>query len=179
MPSVMNSITGAVTQRRRVRAQATFVRPSNTTAYAANDVVGPVTTAAMQTLAAVAPGNGGSGRIVDVMLTVDEATVTNGTFRVLFFNAIHTPAADNAAFATLQANVAAFQGLCDLPVLALAGEGASSRNSGKVITAEPTLPIPFVCASGDTGLYAVILATAAYVPKSAGNFQLSIIVEQD
>lgn len=179
MPSVINSVTGALGQRKRVRAQATFTRATNTTTYTANDVVGPVTTPAMQTLAGCAAFNGGSGKIVDVILAVDEPTVTAGTFRVLFYNAIHTPAADNAAFDSFYANADEYQGSCDLPTLVLNGEGAVSRNSGRVQTAETTLPIPFVCASGDTGLYAVIVATGAYVPKSGGLVRLSVVVEQD
>jgi hypothetical protein len=129
-------------------------------------------------LADVVDVQGGSGRIVDVILECDEPTVTNGTFNVHFFNASHTIAADNAAFASLHANADEYQGYCPVTLVA-AGEGAVGRNSGKITSAEPTLPLPFICASGDTDLYVVIEATAAYTPKSAGAFRLSVVVEPD
>lgn len=179
--ALFNSATGARTSKETApkrRVQATFTRPADTTAYAANDMVGPASGAAMQTLSDVVDVNGGSGKIVDVILACDEPTITNGSFRVYFFNAAHTPAADNAAFASFYANADEFQGYCDVTLVSVGG-GGSGRNSGKVTSAEPTLPIPFVCASGDNDLYVVITALAAYTPRSAGVFRLSVTVEPD
>lgn len=165
----------------RKRLSATFTRPSNTTAYTIGDVVGPVTTAAVQTLAGAARQNGGSGRITDVLLECNEPTITLGTFRIHIFNTSFTPAADNAAFAELHANAAYYQGFCDPPILvadfATASGAVTRLNAG--IDAAKGLPMQFICAAGDTGLYAVIVALGAYVPKSAGVFRLSVIVEQD
>jgi hypothetical protein len=178
---VFNSATGARTSKATApkrRVQANFTRPANTTAYAAGDVVNGDGSTSPLTLADVVDIGGGSGRIVDVLLECDEPTVTNGTFRIHFFNASHTIAADNAAFATLFANSDEHQGSCEV-TLAATGGGAAGRNQGKVVTAEPTLPIPFVCATGDDSLYAVIEATAGYTPKSAGQFRLSVVVEPD
>ena len=179
--SLYNSTTGARSSKATApkrRVQATFTRAANTTAYAARDVVSGDGVTTPLRLADVVDINGGSGRIVDVILECDEPTVTNGTFNIHFFNASHTVAADNAAFASLHANADEYQGFCPV-TLAAAGEGAVGRNSGKVVSAEGTLPIPFVCASGDNDLYVVIEATAAYTPKSAGAFRLSVVVEPD
>lgn len=178
MSAVFNATTGARGTLRKKRVQATFTRPADTTAYAAGDVVGPVTTPAMQTLTGCAAFNGGSGRIVDVMLECNLATITNGSFRIHFFNAIHTPAADNAALASLHANADEYQGYCDVVLVAMGGAGVG-RNSGKVVSAEPTLPIPFVCASTDDDLYVVIEALGAYTPSSGEVFRLSVVVEAD
>lgn len=165
----------------RKRITTTFTRPANTTAYTIGDVVGPVTTPAMQTLAGAARGNGGSGVITDVLLECNLDTVTLGTFRIHFFNASHTPAADNAIFATLHTNAAAYQGFCDPPILVndAAGAGAAVTRLNAGIDAAKGLPLRFVCAAGDTGLYAVIVALGAYVPSSGEVFRLTAIIEQD
>jgi hypothetical protein len=178
MSAVFNSSTGARGALKKKRVQATFTRPADTTAYAAGDVVGPVTTPAMQTLSDCAAFKGGSGRIIDVMLECNLATITNGSFRIHFFNASHTPAADNAALATLHANADEYQGYCDVVLVAMGGAGVG-RNSGKVESAEPSLPIHFVCASADDDLFVVIEALAAYTPSSGEVFRLSAVVEQD
>lgn len=179
--ALFNSATGARSSKETApkrRVQATFTRAANTTAYAARDVVNGSGSTTPINLADVVDLKGGSGKIVDVQLVCDEPTVTNGTFNIHFFNASHTIAADNAAFASLQANADEYQGFCPV-TLAAAGEGAVGRNSGKVVSAEGTLPIPFVCASDDTDLYVVIEATAAYTPKSAGVFRLTVVIEPD
>jgi hypothetical protein len=179
--ALFNSATGARSSKETApkrRVQATFTRPANTTAYAARDVVNGDGLTTPLTLSDVVDIGGGSGRIVDVILECDEPTVTNGTFNVHFFNASHTIAADNAAFASLHANADEYQGYCPVTLVA-AAEGAVGRNQGKITSAEPTLPISFVCASDNDSLYAVIEATAAYTPKSAGAFRLSVVVEPD
>lgn len=179
----VNEATGAVSGiPKRKRVQGTWTRPADTTAYAAGDVLAPATGGGMVALANCANFNGGSGKITDVVIECNLATVTLGTFRVHFFNATHTTAVDNAAFITFHANAAAYQGTCDTTILVAdnaSAVAAVARNSGKIQTAEATLPIPFVCAANDDNLYAVVLATAAYVPSSGEVFRLSIIVEPD
>lgn len=166
---------------RRVVSTATFVRPADTTAYTAGDVVGPVTTPAVQKLTGVGRANGGTGKIVDLKIICDLATITNGTFRVHFFNATLTPAADNAVFAGLQLNGANYLGYVDPPILVADAAGSLSGMTEQNAGIGPTkgLPLQFVCASGDTALYAVIIALAAYTPSSSENFRLTIIAEQD
>lgn len=166
---------------RRKRLAATFTRPANTTAYAAGDVVGPVTTAAVQSLAGAARGNGGTGRIVAATLETNNATVTNGTFRVHIFNASFTPESDNAAFAGQHTNRAAYQGYFDFNILvadSASAEGAIAqlRNATDI---DNGLPLEFACANGDTGLYAVVVALGAYTPASGQVFYLTVVVEQD
>ena len=110
MPTGYDPLTGQLNTVKKKRVSASFTRPANTTAYAAGDVVGPVTTPAVQTLAGAGRVNGGTGKIVAATLETNNATVTNGTFRVHIFNASFTPEADNAAFAGQHTNRAAYQG---------------------------------------------------------------------
>src|SRR6266508_3097027 len=81
------------------RISASFTRPSDTTQYAAGEVVGSVTTPAAMSFPKAGRGNAGSGRIQELLLMFDLETITTATFRLHFFNAVLTPAADNAAFA--------------------------------------------------------------------------------
>jgi len=182
MPERFDAFGGRYTPLvRRKRIQTTFARAANTTAYTIGDVVGPITTPALQALPGAARGNGGSGLIADVLLEVDEPTITLGTFRLHVFNTTFAPDADNAAFSKLHANAEYYQGFCDPPILvadfATASGAVTRLNSG--IDAAKGLPMRFICAPGDSGLYVAIIALAAYVPKSGGLFRLSVIVEQD
>ena len=157
------------------RITASFVRPSDTTAYAAGDVVGPVTTPAAMSFPQAGRGNAGSGRIRELLLGVDLELVTNGTFRLHFFNAVITPAADNAAFAGLATNPASYLGYVDPAILVTQAGGtyAGIRHSFG------TSPFEYQCAEGGSGLWVVITALAAYTPKSAGIVRLSLTVERD
>lgn len=181
MPVGYDPLTGALFTTKRKRIAASFTRPSNTTAYAAGDVVGPVTTDAVETLSGVGRTNGGTGRIVAAILETNLATVTNGTFRVHLFNTSFTPEADNAAFASLHANRAYYQGYFDFNILVADSASAAAavaqlRNATDI---DNGIPLDFECASGDSALYAVIVALAAYTPASAQVFRLSLVVEQD
>lgn len=163
------------------RLSASFTRPSDTTAYAAGDVVGPVTTPACQAFPGAAVGNGGSGQILGAFLETDIATVTNGTFRVHVWNTTLVPAADNSPLITQHAQIGYFQGSFDFNILV--AENASAAASVAQLRAsfdvDNGLPMNYVCAAGDSGLYVVITALAAFTPKSAGVFNLSLLVQQD
>jgi hypothetical protein len=181
MPTQYDPTTGALNTVKKKRIATSIARPADTTAYAAGDVVGPITTPAIQTLAGAARSQGGTGRIVAATLETNNATVTNGTFRVHIFNASFTPAADNAAFAGQHTNRAAYQGYFDFNIVvadSASAEGAIAQLRAS-LDVDNGLPLDFECASGNTSLYAVVVALAAYVPASGQIFYLSLLVEQD
>lgn len=164
----------------RKRITAAFTRPSDTTQYAAGDVVGPVTTPAVQTFAGAGRYNGGTGKIVELLLAFDLETITTATFRLHFFNATLTPQADNAAFTAIPANLANYLGYIDPPILVTQAGGTLGQiRVAPGVSATGGLPFSFQCAAGDTGLYMVITALGAYTPKSAGLVRCTIVVEQD
>lgn len=162
------------------RITANFVRPSDTTQYAAGDVVGPVTTPAAMSFPAAARGNGGSGRIVDLLLMFDLETITTATFRLHFFNAVLTPAADNAAFAGIATLPSTYLGYLDPPILVTQAGGTAGqiRHTAGVSTTS-AMPFNYVCADGGTGLWVVITALGTYTPKSAGLVRLTLTVQRD
>jgi hypothetical protein len=172
-----NTITPAVNRK---RITTSFVRPSDTTQYSAGDVVGPVTTPAVQTFAGAARFNGGGGKIVELLLTSDLETITTATFRLHWFNTTLTPQADNAAFTGLSTNPSTYLGYIDPPILVTQAGGTLGqiRHTAGVSTTS-AMPFYYVCAAGDTGLYLVITALGTYTPKSAGIIRVSIVVEQD
>lgn len=172
-----NSFNPAINRK---RLTAVFTRPSDTTQYAAGDVVGPVTTPAVMSFPGAARGNGGSGRIMELLLSFDLETITTATFRLHFFNASLTPAADNAAFAGLATNPSTNLGYLDPPILVTQAGGTLGQIRHAVnSTTTSGLPFNYQCAPGDSGLYVVITALGTYTPKSAGIVRLSLVVEQD
>lgn len=164
----------------RKRITATFVRPTGTTQYAAGDVVGPVTTPAVQSFPAAARYNGGSGKIVEFLFGTDLETITTATFRFHWFHTTLTPAADNAAFAGLATNPASYLGYFDPPILVTQAGGTFGQiRVAPGVSATGGLPFSYQCASGDSGLYLVITALGTYTPKDSGIFRVSIVVERD
>lgn len=169
-----NSTTGAlITDDTHKVIRASFTRPANTTAYAAGDVVNGDGVLVPVTVSAAARSNGGGGVIESVGLLTNNVTVTNGTFRVHFFNASHATAADNAAFASLYANRATYVGFADLTIL------VADSASATAAAVNVDVNLPFQCASSGDDLYAVVVATAAYTPASAQVFQLTVAVRRD
>jgi hypothetical protein len=164
----------------RKRISAGFTRPADTTQYAAGDVVGPITTPAAQAFPNAARFNGGGGRIVEILMHVDLELITTATFRLHWFNAVLTPAADNAAFAGLLAAPSSYLGYIDPPILVTqaGGTAAQIRHTAGVSTTS-AMPFHYVCAEGGTGLWLVITALGTYTPKSSGLVRVSIVVEQD
>jgi len=164
----------------RKRISVGFVRPSDTTQYSIGDVVGPVTTPAMQSFPLAGRYPGGTGRIIEILLAVDLELITTATFRLHFFSKIHTPAADNAAFTTVAANFADYLGYIDPPILVTqaGGVAAAIRHTLGVSTTS-AMPFNYQCAPGDQSLYLAIVALGTYTPKSAGLVRVSLVVEQD
>lgn len=164
----------------RKRITAVFTRPADTTQYAAGDVVGPVTTPAAMSFPKAARGQAGSGKIMELLLAFDLETITTATFRLHFFNAVLTPAADNAAFAGVATNPASYLGYIDPPILVTQAGGTLGQIRHTVnSTTTSGLPFHYQCAEGGSGLWVVITALGAYTPKSGGIVRLSLVVERD
>lgn len=163
------------TSRDIKRISAGFTRPADTTQYAAGDVVGPVTTPAAMSFPNAARANSGSGRILELLLMFDLETITTATFRLHFFNAVLTPAADNAAFAGIATLPTSYLGYVDPAILVTQAGGTA----GQIRHAFGTSPFEYQCAEGGTGLWCVITALGAYTPKSGGLVRLTLTVQRD
>lgn len=159
-----------------VMTSQAFTRPSNTTAYAANQVVGFTAGATNMTFSSAARVNNGSGRIVKARLMANSVTTTNALFRLFLFNAAPTAQADQAAFNLLYANRASSQGFIDFAGPITSG---GSSDSIEIPDTMNNGNLKFVCTGGVTTLYGILVALAAYVPTSAETFYTELTIEQD
>jgi len=151
----------------------TFIRPNDTTAYAAGDLVANSTTAGSVTaLTWVIPGGSKNiGKIVQVTMSKsDGADVTNATFRVHFYNV--TPLApangDNGALAPVVTamDAGAYLGHSGTITHVLGGDSAGHAN--------PSIPLTGL--TNDT-VYGLIEATAAYQGLGLETFSVQFVVE--
>lgn len=160
-----NSI-GAVASN-SVLSSATVTRPSDTTAYAAKDAIGP-TVAAVIEFAGMARANGGTGTIVKARLMTNQSTNT-AQFRLHLFHTAPTPIADNSPYTLLAANQANRVGMIDFPACSTEGTGSDAAASMRP-SSDGSYPPPnlwYKTASADTKLYGILETLTAFTPASA------------
>lgn len=156
----------------QIAASASFTRPANTTAYAANGAVSDSTTAAtILTFSNSARISGGSGIILSARHVKSSATTTNATFRLYLYRATVSAVNDAAQFALLYANRTSRIGFVDF-THATAGTGSDATESFVTFT-----NLGFVASA--TSLFGQLVATAAYVPASAEQHYLELLIAQN
>lgn len=154
---------------------ASFTRPGDTNAYAISDAVSDSTSApTVITFTAVGRVNAGSGYITTARLVKNGATTTNANFRLYLYSVAPTPVNDNAAFPLLWANRTGRIGYIDFSSMSTEGAGSDSAQALATATA-----LEFVCASGTTNLFGVLVAKAAYAPASAEQFHITLGVDRN
>lgn len=143
------------------RVSATFTRPSDTTQYAASDVVSNSTSApAVLTFSGMARGNGGGGRILTARHIKNNTATTSASFRLWLYRTAPTPINDNAQFPLLWANRANRLGFVDF-THTTAGSGSDSSSSMVLFTG-----LDYVCDAAARDLYGILITTATYTPAS-------------
>lgn len=150
------------------RSTATFVRPSNTTAYTAGDVIGATGGSAIHTLTTAGP-SGGYVLIQSISMATHDTSVPSGmsSFRVHFYNASPTAITDNAAFDLLAADHGKYLGFVDLP---------TPQDFGSSIYTQTDYPGRLIkLAAGSTSLFIEIETKGAFTPASAVTFDLSVV----
>lgn len=154
-------------------------RPANTTAYTDEDVISEDgSSGTAWTFSNIVPQGGGGGKIVKAVVLCDDTNIvpvlsmylTNVTpLGVLNDNVGNT----NPVYATEADN---YQGRLDWAAMQDLG-GASDA---VLSSADTKLPLPFVCASGDTSLYGVLVVrSAAHTPTSGAKFTVTLTVVPD
>lgn len=154
-PLPVDQITGAFTSVR------SFTRPADTTAYAANDVVGGV-----HTFAFAGPA-GGSIIINTATLEIDITTAPSGMnlFRLYLYSATPPSAlADNAPFDLPAGDRAAFLGYIDFDSLVDLGSTLFTQKDlvGKQLKL------------ASTTLYGYLVTLGAFTPGNADPYKLTI-----
>jgi hypothetical protein len=152
-------------------ASATFARPANTTAYAANDAVSDSTSApTVLTFNTVSKRPAVSGYVVKARLITDQSTNT-AQFRLWLYHTAPTAINDNAAFTYLYADRAKLAGYVDLGPLQTEGSGSDAA-----FATEGTVRLPFV--NGPTrALYGLLETKTAFTPASGQNFYVEITTD--
>lgn len=170
---------GNVIRPSSVVINSSFTRPSDTTTYAAGEVVGPTAGATVMTFTNCARVNAGSGVITHATL-VDGANVTaiNGSFELWLFDTTFNPDADNAVFTPTDA-----EGLTVLAIipftLPYVGDATSGVGGNKVYMGTVDRPIPFVTGASSRNLFGALIVRNAYVPVSAETFDVRLFIDQN
>jgi hypothetical protein len=155
------------------RAAVTITRPSNTTAYAAGDVVGIADSgtpanagSAIITLSSIGPA-GGSVLIQSVLLMIGNSTPPASAFRLHLYTESPTAILDNAAFDLVAGDVGKYAGYIDLP--------APQDFGGIAVTQSDYAGTLVKLAATSTTLYAILEARSAYTPASGTLYDLRVL----
>lgn len=155
-----------------LRVSASFTRPADILQYAANDVVSNSTSApAVLTFANMARMPGAGGRVHTARHMKSSTTTAAAQFRLWLYRTAPTPINDNAQFPLLWANRANRLGFIDF-THSTAGTGSDSSSAMVTFAG-----VDYICGSGDTSLYGILLATAAYTPANAEQHFIELGVE--
>lgn len=153
---------------------ATFTRPADTIAYASGDLVANNTTAGSVvplTFTGSTRYNAGTGMVRRARLHTSSTSITSASFRVHLYDRIPTIAnGDNAAWST---TVTGYLGSFEVVLDKAFSDGAKGIGVPSIGS-----EINFTAAAGDTSVYALIEARAAYTPTSAEVFTLALEIHQ-
>jgi hypothetical protein len=148
------------------RPTATFTRPADTTAYAANDLVANSTTAGSVSAMTFTMTSGG-GWARQVTLHKTGVSVSNAAFRLWLFSAAPTMAnGDNAAFAMSAPGFDTVLGTMDVTIDQVYGDAIGFARIDTGLWVPPTF-------------YGLLEARGAYTPENAEVFSVAVAVEAD
>ena len=159
---------------------ATFTRPSDTTAYTANDVANNSTSApVIMNFANCARDNGGGGIILDVKMNDSANQSTVGSFELWLFHTTVTMDNDNAAFTPTDAEMLTVSVVIPLTSgQSYAGDDTSGAGGNRVYQTDQANR-PFLTASDDSDLYGILKVKNAYTPVSAEIFTITLKILED
>jgi hypothetical protein len=159
---------------KNITLSASFVRASDTAVYAAEDSVSnSTTTPSIITFSAITGQEAAAGKsllLKTLKVFTDNATVTNGSFRLNLFRESITPVNDNAAFPVLYANRAKKIGYVDFT---LTSGGSGSTGAEAFIT-----DVNVLARLAGANVYGALVAKAAYTPASGQNFYFELIAHE-
>lgn len=159
-----------------------FTRPSDTTAYAARDVVCNSTSSpSVITFADFARVNQGSGIIIRARLFTDKKDVT-AQFRLHLFHTAPTAINDNSPYLLLYANAANRIGQIDFPAMASEDPTNSTASATMRPSSDGGFGPPnlwYQAASGSRAIYGVLETLSAFTPASGQKFFIQLAAIND
>ncbi len=149
---------------------ASLTRPANTTQYAVGDVITGTTAAAL-------PFNLGTsqGRIRSAMLIDGAYQTTKPDIDLILFDSLITLAADNAAFAPTDAEMATAIGVISFFGANMRGGDLTAGAGGNGIV--PVDGLDILLSGEGSIIYGVLVARNTYTPVSAETFTVRLGVE--
>lgn len=164
-----------------IDAQFTFTRPADVLVYAAGDQIANSVTAGsvIPITIPVAALKGKGGVIKNASLIKSTTSITLADFRLYLFSALPTQVGDNVALAPSLAELRTLLGwfpFSNAVNLLQFTNGVFYTGYPAAAVQQPTLSIPETC---DGNVYGVLIATAAYVPASAEQFTIKLVVERN
>lgn len=159
----------------QVITTASFTRPADTTAYAAQDVVSNSTSApTLLAFGGAARGNGGSGLILSARHMKSSTTTSGATYRLILYKvSTITAINDNAQFTMLYANRANRVGFIDF-THSTGGTGSDSSSALSTF-----VNLPFVCDAAQSSLWGILIVTSAYTPTSGEQHFIELAIAQN
>lgn len=175
----MTTKVNAIIEFQTAKVSASLTRPSNTTQYAAGDVISAVTTNnhfefadAVRRGPSLLSGSISSARIVS---SANQATKLDA--ELWLFDEDIAEVADNFAFAPTDAEMLTLVGIIPFPVADWYVGKADSGTDGNAVCQVDGLSIAFQAKT--TTLYGQLVARNAYTPISAEVFTVDLLITQD
>lgn len=154
-----------------VTSTASFTRPNDTTAYAANDLVANSTTAGsvVPMSFAIASGPGSSVWIRAIKIKKSGTTATNGNFHLRLYGVSPTCAnGDNGAWSTTESS---YLGKIDPAIVEAFTDACAGVDSlSELADIQLVLPGPGI-------IYGLLVADAAYTPAAQEVFTVTLICD--
>lgn len=155
--------------------EASFTRPADTATYAIGDAVNNSTSApTIMTFSSVVRQNAGGGVLQNVLLIMSTAATLVADLDLMLFESSITMSNDNAAFSPSDADAKK----C-IAVIPLRGAVDGSKLGLNVVFDSGPISRSFKAASGTRHIYGALVARNAYVPASAEEFTVRLLVLQD
>jgi hypothetical protein len=158
-----------------VSQSGSVTRPSNTTAYAANEAVCNSTSSNCTPIqVTIAGANAATGTMGRVLLLKTGATLTNATFTVWFYSSsptvtsVHDASAYVGPFA---ADIPTYLGSYTCNAMQATNDGTAQAFS-ECTPSAPQGWMQYVTASGQQYVYALISVTGTYTPASGEVFTI-------
>ena len=154
-----------------VQKSASFTRPADTTAYAANDAIADSTSEpTLLSFANCANANGGRGYIVKTRLLTNQKRVRH----VLDYRFI----TQHQALLMITHLSPCFTQIKDKLIGSIDLDPCKTEDtSSDAAYALSTALMPYVCAAADTTIYCILTTLDAFTPASAQQFYLEITCE--
>lgn len=169
-----------VVSDRILSVTSSITRPSNTTAYAAGDVLSDTTGNAHHTFSNVVRAYGPlTGSIETAIITTSANQTTLPDLELWLFDADIATVADNAAFAPTDAESNTLIGIIAFPVSQFKVGNAGSGAAGNAVNAQTGIGMQFSTKNDTKAIYGQLVVRNAYTPVSAEIFTIRLFLAQD